>query len=378
MDTDHTPRGGRFMGRIDGKRVTTNCDHEPGGAGKWQSRLGSVCSVSNNVVSAARRRSHFGWFMGSRGDGCRDRATLFAKEREHSFEFGFVRAAAIFADFEGFDVLDSAGGFGTIPGPDLVLEPGRKPFLTVAEILPHFGRAALLSFWVGRHEMGSSVGAAFVELGDQLVEGIELSFDDAINVDDDIGDKGVGFLKGVGKIKKDGIPSQVGNIRAEERHGDHVGSVLDEHAGVTVIRMIIVRAGGDDDVCIPLTDQSDEHAPVFERGEDFAVVNIEHFSFDPEHGGGGLDLGEAPFGERTAGFAPMADVSVGDGDQFDFMTFGGPEGGGSRGLDLAVVGMGTEADDTERSGGFRREDRDGSEPQDRGERGDCQKGGSTG
>ena len=28
-------------------------------AARWQSRLGSDCSVSNNVVSAARRRSHF-------------------------------------------------------------------------------------------------------------------------------------------------------------------------------------------------------------------------------------------------------------------------------------------------------------------------------
>ena len=30
------------------------------GTGRWQSRPGSVCSVSNNVVSAARRRSHLG------------------------------------------------------------------------------------------------------------------------------------------------------------------------------------------------------------------------------------------------------------------------------------------------------------------------------
>jgi len=41
------------------KRVTPDCGHESGsGAAKGQSRLGSVCSFAEDVVSAARRRSH--------------------------------------------------------------------------------------------------------------------------------------------------------------------------------------------------------------------------------------------------------------------------------------------------------------------------------
>ena len=44
-------------------RVETMNRAMEGAAGKWQSRLGSVGSVSNTVISAARRRSlGFGHF----------------------------------------------------------------------------------------------------------------------------------------------------------------------------------------------------------------------------------------------------------------------------------------------------------------------------
>ena len=59
------------------------------------------------------------------------------------------------------------------------------------------------------------------------------------------------------------------------------------------------------------------------------------------------NLGFAAEGEGAAGFAPVADVAVGDRDIFDVMALGGPESADAAGRELAVVGVSAEADDAE-------------------------------
>ena len=66
-----------------------------------------------------------------------------------------------------------------------------------------------------------------------------------------------------------------------------------------------------------------------------------------------LDLGGAAAGQDRAGDLVVADVAVGHADELDLVAELGPARGGAAGVELAVVGMGAEDDDTEgfRSGG---------------------------
>ena len=75
--------------------------------------------------------------------------------------------------------------------------------------------------------------------------------------------------------------------------------------------------------------------------------SYEDFDGGAEDLGGLLDFFFAAEGEGAAGFAPVADVAVGDGDEFDVMALGGPESADAAGLELAIVGVGAEADDAE-------------------------------
>jgi len=48
---------------------------------------------------------------------------------------------------------------------------------------------------------------------------------------------------------------QVRHVRAEERHGDHVGGVLDQHAGVAMVGMVVIGPWSHDNIRIPLADE---------------------------------------------------------------------------------------------------------------------------
>ena len=66
-------------------------------------------------------------------------------------------------------------------------------------------------------------------------------------------------------------------------------------------------------------------------------MDVEHLGGDTKNFGGLFDLGFAPPRQRSAGVPPVADVAVGDGDEFHFMPALGSHGGGAAGLQLAVV-----------------------------------------
>ena len=51
--------------------------------------------------------------------------------------------------------------------------------------------------------------------------------------------------------------------------------------------------------------------------------------------------------ERAAGFAPVADVAIGHGDQLDPMPLGRPQRRATARLDLAVIRMRAETDDAQ-------------------------------
>ena len=70
---------------------------------------------------------------------------------------------------------------------------------------------------------------------------------------------------------------------------------------------------------------------------------------DPQDLGALLDLGRPPPGEDGAGHLVVADVAVGHADELDLVAELRPARGGPAGVELAVVGMGAEDDDPQRT-----------------------------
>jgi hypothetical protein len=143
-----------------------------------------------------------------------------------------------------------------------------------------------------------------------------------------------------------------------------------------MVGMIIIGAMTEDEIGVPFADESGDFAAVLQVRFQFAVVDVEHLGGDTEKARGLHYLRQPAFGQRTARLAPMADVAIGDGDEFHLVSFGGPHRRGAAGLDFTVVRMGAEADDTQRSGalagwsglarqqaGQRRDERDDDEPE---------------
>ena len=191
-------------------------------------------------------------------------------------------------------------------------------------------------------------------MGFEGEEGIDFFVEDIVNGDSDISFEGIGFLKAVAAVEEDGIFFEGWCIGAEEGDGDHVGGILDEDADVAVVRMVVPWPVGDDNIGIPVSDEAGDEPSIFECGFEFAVVDIEDLIFDTEFAGDFGGFCGASFCEGTSGHIPVADIAIGDGDHFDFVSVCGPEGGGATALVFGVVGVGTEADDAEAlgSGGF--------------------------
>lgn len=170
--------------------------------------------------------------------------------------------------------------------------------------------------------------------------------------DGDAGGEGVRFLEAVAGIEEDGVLFEGGDVWAEERHGHHERGVLDEDAGVAVVGMIVPGAVGDDDVGLPLADDFGEEFAVFEGGQKFAVVKVQHFAGDAPFLSAGFDFGDAALGQFTPSVAPVADVAIGHGAEFDVMALFGPFDGGAAGFVFGIIRVRTEDDDAKFAIGF--------------------------
>ena len=269
------------------------------------------------------------------------------EKREEAFEGGAVGLAAVFAELEGLGVFHFFGGGAGIPRGEFLGEAEGDRLITPVEIFADLALAGALADGVGGVEGGGSVGATFGELRDHDGEGIEFLFNDGVDRDDDVGPGGRGFLKSVGIIHEDGVFRHRGHVGAKERDGDHKGGVLHEDAGVAVVGVVVVGAGAEDEVGVPRADEAREGAAVFEGGLEFAVVIVEHHTLDTEEAVGRIDFGFAANREGAAGFAPVADVAVGYGDEQHVVASGGPAGGGAADLEFTIIGVRTEGDDAE-------------------------------
>ena len=191
-------------------------------------------------------------------------------------------------------------------------------------------------------------------MGFEGQEGIDFFVEDIVNGDSDISFEGIGFLKAVAAVEEDGIFFEGWCIGAEEGDGDHVGGILDEDAGVTVVGMIVPWSVCDDNIGVPGADEASDESSIFECGFEFAVMDIEDFVFDAKFACDCGGFGGASFGEWSAGHIPVADIAIGDGDHFDFVSQCGPESSGAATLVFGVIRVSPEADDAEAlcGGGF--------------------------
>ena len=268
------------------------------------------------------------------------------KERKQGFELGRGGLGAVFADFEHLGVFDFGSLFGAIGVFELIavlvgdagvdhLERGRYEFSSAGLV---FGDLV---------EPAGVPGVPFGELRAEGDHAIPFFLGGFFDVDGDVGCEGVGFFESVGVVEKDGVFFEAGSVGGEIRNGDHEGGVLDEDGGVSVVGVVIVGARGEDDVGLPIADQAGDGFSVFEGGHEFAVVIVEDDGFDAQDFGARFDFCGAPLGERSAGRFEMADVAVGDGDEFDFVASRRPHGRHAPGFEFAIVGMGPERDDAE-------------------------------
>ena len=85
----------------------------------------------------------------------------------------------------------------------------------------------------------------------------------------------------------------------------------------------------------------------FQRGQQFAVVIIEHVVLDPDAASGLLRFRAPALGQNPAALLVMAGVAVGDGDELHLMPGGGVFGGEPACLAITIVGVSSKRDDAQ-------------------------------
>ena len=101
------------------------------------------------------------------------------------------------------------------------------------------------------------------------------------------------------------------DIGTEKRHSDHVGRILNQHTGITMVRMVIIGPGTHDDIGLPFTNQSSDQAAVFQGGHQLPIMEVENLGGGAQAGGGLVYFRSAAFGQRPARIAPMANIAIG-------------------------------------------------------------------
>ena len=244
------------------------------------------------------------------------------------------RAPAVLADLERFGVLDfdwavaalqrRAGAFAgwTSPGFQQPLKPA------VARNFPPFNPRE-----------------PFVELRSVRVQCAYFLLPHIIDCDRDIGNERRGELKRILQIQKQRVMPKGRGIRTEARDHHQVGRILNQLAGVAMIRMIIPGAMRQDDIGVPAPDTANDIFPGVQRRQQLAVVVPEDFGFrDPQTSSSFPGFGFPDSGEFGARMEVMTRRAVGHGEEFHGVSRGGKLIGRAAELDLAIVRVRPDAD----------------------------------
>ena len=222
-------------------------------------------------------------------------------------------------------------------------------------IRPTAGEGVEAPLWIVAESLGPRLripqGATLVDLGLERVDRLHFFVEDIVDGDRQRGGERVGPGEVVGEKEEGGIFLQVRGVGTEIRHHDHKGGVLNEQAHVAVVGVVVVGPVRKDEVGVPFPDQAGDGLAVLQRGQQLAIVDVEHLDLGAHAAGGFLDFRGAAFGELAPGHFPMPDVAVGAGDQFYLMPELRPLEGTASDLELRIVRVRAEGDDAERSVG---------------------------
>lgn len=188
-----------------------------------------------------------------------------------------------------------------------------------------------------------------VELRLVAVEHSDQAVEFAFDVDGDVGLEGAGLLESVGEVEDHGAVGEVRCLRADGGHGEQVRGVLDEQSREPVVRVIIGRAVGDDQVGLKAANEPDHPVTVLQAIVEFTVGDVENLVGRADGRGGGIRLGSSPLGEDWPVYRLMAGPAVGQAHEPDVMAEGRPLGRRSAGLDVGVVRVSANNQNLQRS-----------------------------
>src|SRR5207247_78206 len=114
-----------------------------------------------------------------------------------------------------------------------------------------------------------------------------------------------------------------------------------------MIGVVVIWTVADDNVRLPVADQAADRPAVLHGHHEFTVVDVEHLGLVSKNLGALLDFRRAALSKGPARHAPVADVTVRAGDEFDVVTLCGPLGTCSTGAQFAVVRVRAKDDDAQ-------------------------------
>src|SRR5438093_3644037 len=168
------------------------------------SRLSSLSIHSascSNRGNEAHTASETGWMPELPDVGCDifDRlivqGILIGEKRKEPGQFSLVRPASVFADFECLGVFDLRSPVLAIG----LLQFGAKAighrFIAAGKAIAHFLMTLLLFLRIAGKQVGGTVGAAFIELGDNHAECFKLLFNNGVDGNGDFRLERIRFLK---------------------------------------------------------------------------------------------------------------------------------------------------------------------------------------
>ena len=177
------------------------------------------------------------------------------------------------------------------------------------------------------------------------VEGLPLHLCHAIDIDNHVCPQGRWpgeFIKEVGDHR---VGGQVGGARACQRNGYHVGGILYQGRGITMVRMVVIGAMGEDQVRGELPDPADEVLAVLQAGNEAAVIVIKDFVADPENFGRLCRLLASSLLQLCGVRLVVARIAVRHRDEGDLISTFPPEGCAAAREDIAIVRMGSDNKD---------------------------------
>ena len=92
----------------------------------------------------------------------------------------------------------------------------------------------------------------FVDLRYVSIQHVDFLVVNIVDGDNDIGAEWLRTSEVVVKIKKDRVLAKRGYFTHYVGHGDHIGGILHQDAGVAMVGMVIVGTRSEHDVGIPL------------------------------------------------------------------------------------------------------------------------------